>query len=228
MDANIRVAVVDDDPSFREGVVYLFSTCPNIEVVAQGVSAQEAAEIVKGRNVDVVVIDINIPGGKITALETIAAICAETKVLILTGSVDEADVSSAFHSGASGYAVKGVSDSKLLHALRSVYQGERYLSPCFDARLLPENCKTRFNGRMFGEPSRGNDELASFVGVRRCDKDTGPRFELSTETAKQYIRDVFEKLRVQNRLKNALLVKGSPSAPSGRPKTLGERGSPDA
>ena len=136
MKPTIRVAVVDDHPLFREGVVHIFAACSDIEVVAQGASARDAVEIAQRSKPDILVLDISIPGCGITALEMIVANCPEIKMLMLTVSSDESDVLRTLRLGAMGYVVKGVSGPELVQALRSVYHGDRYISPALGAKLL--------------------------------------------------------------------------------------------
>lgn len=209
MKPRIRVAVVDDHPLFREGVVHIFTATPDIEVVAQGASAREAAEIAQGRKPDVLVLDISIPGCGITALETIVASSPETKVLMLTVSVDETDVLRALHLGAKGYVVKGVSGPELVQALHSVYHGERYLSPDLGAKLLSDVGfgKTMYKGNAFGDLSSLEDEILSFVREGLSNKEIGSKLHLSEKAIKHHLTNVFQKLRVRNRLEAALLVR---------------------
>jgi DNA-binding NarL/FixJ family response regulator len=208
MKAKIRVAVVDDHPLFREGVVHIFAACSDIEVVGQGASAKEATELTQKQNADVLVLDISIPGGGITALETIVAARTETKVLMLTVSVAEDDVLKALYLGARGYVVKGVSGSELIHALHTVYEGDRYLSPCLGAKLLFDvgSRRTPSKGNTFSDLSSREDEVLSFVGLGLSNKEIGSRLHLSEKTIKHYMTNVLCKLHVRNRLEAALLL----------------------
>lgn len=208
MNGKIRVALVDDHPLFREGVRHIFADCPDIVVVAQGASAREAVEIARGRNVDVFVMDINIPGSGITALEMIGANCTDAKVVMLTVSVDEADVLRTLHLGAKGYVVKGVSGPDLIQALYTIYHGDRYLSPCLGAKLLSEVGfgKPISSSSAFGDLSNREGEVLSFVGQGLSNKEIGSKLHLSEKTIKHYMTNVFHKLHVRNRLEAALLL----------------------
>lgn len=208
MKPTIRVAVVDDHPLFREGVVHIFAACADVEVVAQGASAKEAAEIAQSHTPDVLVLDISIPGGGISALETIVANCTETRVLMLTVSADEDDVLSALRLGAHGYVVKGISGPELVQALYTVYQGDRYLSPGLGAKLLSNLGfgKILSKDNVFGDLSLRENQILSLVAKGFSNKEIAARLHLSDKTIKHYMTNVFHKLHVRNRLEAALLV----------------------
>jgi DNA-binding NarL/FixJ family response regulator len=76
----IRLVVIDDHPLFREGVVRIVSACADIEVVAQGASAKEALEVVRCRDPDIVILDINIPGGGMAALDAMIAVSVRRRM----------------------------------------------------------------------------------------------------------------------------------------------------
>lgn len=214
MTAIIRVAVVDDHPLFREGVVHLLETCPDIEVIAQGASAKEAIDIVQSHSPDVLVLDISIPGGGIAALQTIATGHGLTNVLILTVSADENDVLKALQLGAKGYVVKGVSGAELMQALRSVYNGDRYLSPSLGAKLLTDvglvHSSTTSEVDAGGDLSCRENEILSFVGQGLSNKEIALKLNLSEKTVKHYMTNVFHKLHVRSRLEAALLIQKMP------------------
>ena len=125
----IRVAVIDDHPLFREGVVQTISTCPDIDVVAQGASAAEALDIVRSQEPDIVILDINIPGGGIAALEEMMASRTRSRVMMLTVSTNQVDAAKSLRLGARGYVVKGVGGPELIEAVRAIFNGKQYLSP---------------------------------------------------------------------------------------------------
>ncbi len=208
MSSSIRVGVVDDHPLLREGVVYILSSCPDIEVVAQGASAKDAIEMVQSQKLDVLVLDISIPGGGLSALAKIMASKTETKVLMLTVSADEADVLTALRSGAHGYVLKGTSGPELVQALRSVFLDGHYLSPSLGAKLLLNVGlgKSTPKGEVFGNLSSREGEILKLVGQGLNNKEIAAKLNLSDKTIKHYMTGVFQKLNVRSRLEAALLV----------------------
>jgi two-component system, NarL family, nitrate/nitrite response regulator NarL len=205
----IHVGVVDDHPLLREGVVYILKGAPDIEVVAQGAAAKEAIDIASIPDLDVLVLDISIPGGGLNALQTVMDNNPKVKVLMLTVSADETDVLSALRIGAKGYVLKGVSGPELIQALRSVYLDGQYISPSLGAKLLLDvgRGKSITKGSVFEDLSSRQDEILLLVGQGLSNKEIGAKLHLSDRTIKHHMTNVFQKLGVRNRLEAALLVR---------------------
>ena len=209
MKPKIRVSVVDDHPLLREGVVHILKSAPDIEVVSQGATAKEAIEIAASQDLDVLVLDISIPGGGLQALQAILDGDPGFKVLMLTVSADESDVLTALRLGAKGYVLKGVSGPELIQALRSVYLDGQYISPSLGAKLLLNvgRGKSISKGNVFEDLSSRQDEILLLVGQGLSNKEIGAKLHLSDRTIKHHMTNVFQKLGVRNRLEAALLVR---------------------
>lgn len=209
MKPKIRVSVVDDHPLLREGVVHILKSAPDIEVVSQGATAKEAIEIAASQDLDVLVLDISIPGGGLQALQAILDGDPGFKVLMLTVSADESDVLTALRLGAKGYVLKGVSGPELIQALRSVYLDGQYISPSLGAKLLLDvgRGKSISKGNVFEDLSSRQDEILLLVGQGLSNKEIGAKLHLSDRTIKHHMTNVFQKLGVRNRLEAALLVR---------------------
>lgn len=209
MKPKIRVSVVDDHPLLREGVVHILKSAPDIEVVSQGATAKEAIEIAASQDLDVLVLDISIPGGGLQALQAILDGDPGFKVLMLTVSADESDVLTALRLGAKGYVLKGVSGPELIQALRSVYLDGQYISPSLGAKLLLDvgRGKSISKGNVFEDLSSRQDEILLLVGQGLSNKEIGAKLHLSDRTVKHHMTNVFQKLGVRNRLEAALLVR---------------------
>jgi len=211
MKGKVRVAVIDDHPLFREGVVTVLASCPDVEVVGQGASVDEAADIARTHNPDVVLLDISIPGGGLSAVKAIAASSSGARVMMLTVSVDKNDVLDALRLGARAYVVKGVSGRELVQALRAVLNGERYLSPSLGAMLLTDVDSGRVEAKAkvpaTQDLSSREAAVLSLVTQGLSNKEVGARLQLSDKTIKHYLTSVFQKLHVRSRLEAALLMK---------------------
>ncbi len=129
MSEKTRVVIVDDYPLFREGVAQLLRSAPDTQVVGLGGTADEAARLAADLQPDVLLLDLDMPGGGLNAARAIATCCPAVKVIILTVSHNEEDVSEAVQAGAKAYVLKGISGRELTGILRSVQAGRRYLSP---------------------------------------------------------------------------------------------------
>ncbi len=123
MDETIRVVLVDDHPTFRETVAHVLAMEPDIEIVGEGGSAEEAVLLAERLLPDVVLLDLNMPGGGIEAARAIRVGNPATRVVVLTVSEDESDVLGAMEAGALGYILKGASARQLKKTVRAAYAG---------------------------------------------------------------------------------------------------------
>src|ERR671912_262306 len=138
MPETLHVAIVDDHPLFREGVAHTLSAQPDIEIVGEGESAADAIRIAAERIPDVMWLDVSMPGGGLSAVREIAATFPVIKLVMLTVSEDEDDVTAALRAGARGYVLKGVAARELVRIMRAVASGEVYVTPSLAASLLFE------------------------------------------------------------------------------------------
>ncbi|TIT48190.1 MAG: response regulator transcription factor, partial [Mesorhizobium sp.] len=134
----IRIAIVDDHPLFREGVTRSLSEIGGFEVVGEGATAQDAERIASTVQPDILLLDISMPGGGLAAVASILADHPAQKIVMLTVSEANADVTKALNAGVHGYILKGVGSRSLADILRNVAAGESYLSPMLSARLLSD------------------------------------------------------------------------------------------
>jgi two-component system, NarL family, nitrate/nitrite response regulator NarL len=137
----VRIAVFDDHPAFREGVVEMLKRVDGFEIVGEGTTATDALEIAQERAPDVIVLDLCMPGGGIEAAACIASDYPNVRTIMLTASECEHDVVSALRAGARGYVLKGSRESEVVDAVLAVARGNFYFTPNLAARLLIERSK---------------------------------------------------------------------------------------
>jgi DNA-binding NarL/FixJ family response regulator len=134
----LRVVVVDDHPLFRQGVALTLGAAAGVEVVGEGASADDAIRLAGELRPDVALVDVTMPGRGLAAARRITSSCPETKVIMLTVSEAEDDVTEALKGGARGYILKGVSAAELVEIVRAVARGEGYISPALAASMLAQ------------------------------------------------------------------------------------------
>jgi two-component system, NarL family, nitrate/nitrite response regulator NarL len=220
MSDKIQVVIVDDHPLFRDGVLQTLQAEPEFEVVGQATSAGEAIRLTRELLPDVILLDITIPGGGLSAALVIAAMSPVTKIIMLTASEAEEDVLAALKSGARGYILKGVSARELIKAVRDVHAGEAYVTPALAASLLSEMTGGPLGPKPAPNPldeltEREHQILAKVAGGL-SNKEIAQQLFLSEKTVKHYMTNILQKLQVRNRVEAALL------AQSGRPKSRNE------
>ena len=187
-----KVALVDDHAVFRIGMKYVFRLAKDIELAAEGESAADAVRIAKEGIVDVLMIDVRMPGRDgISALEEIRASKCNQKVLMLTTSDTEEDVYRAIKLGADGYVLKDVSPDEILGAVRTVAAGEK---------AVGDNVREIYNLRA---GSRGlsprEKEVLTAVSKGYSNQEIAELLSISVDGVKIHLKRIFEKLDASDR-----------------------------
>lgn len=202
----IRILVVDDHPLFREGVVHSLAAQADLAVVGQAASGEEALRLAQELLPDVVLLDIAMPGwGGLATAEKLATACPATKVVMLTVAEDEDKLLAAFSVGVRGYVLKGVSARDLGSVVRSVEQGEVYVSPSLAAGILVALTHGRPVDPL-GELTERERDILKLVGQGLTNREIGEHIHLSEKTIKHYITNILQKLQVRSRVEAALLA----------------------
>ncbi len=211
MDEKIRIVLIDDHPLFREGVAFTLRREPDFEVVGQGESLDQALSLVAGLSPNVLLLDINIPGGGIQAAGKVAAAHPDTRIIMLTASSDDDDLVAALKAGAHGYILKGVAARELISIVRSVWAGEGYVTPALAASLLSEMASGQRPARPAASPldelTGRERQILEQVAAGLSNKEIGLRLHLTEKTIKHYVTSILQKLHVRNRVEAALLTR---------------------
>ena len=206
MTEQIRVLVVDDHPLFRQGVVHSLASDPNLLVVGETSSGEEALRLARELLPDVVLLDISMPGwsGLVTA-EKINAACPATTIVMLTVSEDKDKLIAAFKAGARAYVLKGVSARELTNVVRTAAAGEVYVSPSLAAEMLVSLTQGKAPDPL-QELTEREREILGLIGAGLTNRVIGERLFLSEKTIKHYVTNILQKLQVRSRVEAALLA----------------------
>ena len=205
----IRVAIVDDHPIMRDGLVHIFECETGFEVVGQGASADDAVHIAETLLPDLIFLDISMPGDGINAVRIICGTCPAVRIIMLTAHDSEQHVLEALNGGASGYLVKGVSANELIKTARAVHEGEAYVSPGLAAKLLGQRSKDLQAAQKLPATVILNDreeEILRFVSEGKSNKEIGEELGLTEKTVKHYMTNILQKLHARNRVEAALIA----------------------
>ena len=201
----IRVAVVDDHPLFRDGVVHMLKSVDGIEVVAEGATAADALRIAGEHAPNVMLLDLSIAGGGIKAAEGIVSASPETQVIVLTASEDEEHVASALRAGARGYLLKGTNGQELVNVVQAIANGNSYVAPNLAARLLSKKKeRTIADDDDLDDLTTREAEVVSFIRRGMSNKEIARAFNCSERTVKHHMTNIMQKLNVRNRVQVAL------------------------
>ena len=125
----IKVTIVDDHELVSSGIVRILKDEPDLEVVAEASSGEEAIQLVKQYRPDVVLMDVNMPGiGGFEATRKLIQMYPDLKVIVVTIHVDDPFPSRMLQAGAMGYLTKGCGVDEIINAIREVNTGRRYIS----------------------------------------------------------------------------------------------------
>ena len=208
----IRLVVIDDHPLFREGVTRSLTEIGGFEMVGEGATAQDAERIVSTVRPDILLLDISMPGGGLTAVASILASHPAQKIVMLTVSEANADVTRALNAGVRGYVLKGVGSRALADILHSVAAGESYLSPTLSARLLSDLQSLQPTDGIVDrlrQLTERQAEILRLVAEGLSNKEVALRLELQEKTVKHHMTGVLSKLNVRNRTEAALMMRES-------------------
>lgn len=193
--------LVDDHEVVRRGLRDLLSGEPDLDVVAEAGSADEALVRAENCHPDVAVVDIRLPGTDgVTLCRQLRALVPAPRCLILTAFDDEQALVEAITAGASGYLLKQVRGQDLITAVREVAAGRSLLDPVTTARVLD---------RMRRAAEQPVDELAALTDQERrvlllmgegmSNRQIAERLFLAEKTVKNYVTSVLAKLGMERR-----------------------------
>ena len=207
----VRVLLVDDQPLVRKALGMVITDAPDIEVVGEASSGDEAVRRCAELRPDVVVMDIRMPGmDGIEATRLISAGASPAHVVVLTTFDDDDYVYGALRAGAAGFLVKDMALDDILAAVRVVASGDGLIAPSVTRRLIKE-----FAGRPDAEPSRevtiegitGRErEVLTLVGRGLSNTEIAEELCLSVATAKTYLTRLLSKLNARDRVQLVILA----------------------
>ncbi len=200
----IHVAVVDDHPLFRKGVVHVLKSVDGIEVVAEGATAADAVTIARERAPNVILLDIRMDGGGIEAAQNVARVSPNTLIIMLTVSEDEDHVASALRAGARGYVLKGINRSELIRVVQAIASGDAYVAPNLAARLLTrEKNRIDVDKDCYDDLTARESEVAAFLTRGMSNKEIAKASNCAEKTVKHHMTNIMQKLNVRNRVEAA-------------------------
>lgn len=195
----MRVVIADDHRIVREGLRFMLSDHPDVEIVAEAENGEDLLETLEEVKADVVLLDLRMPG--MTGLEALDRISADhprTKVIILSMHDDPGYVRRAVELGASGYLLKNTGRDELLRALKAVQEGGAYIQGEIMGPLLSiftHGSEEQDTPSLSPRESQVLQLVADGCENKQIAKDLG----VSEATVKTYLKNVFARLGVRSR-----------------------------
>jgi len=198
----LRVLIADDHPLFRDGLRAMFESEPDIELVGEAATGQEAVDLAGRLLPDVALMDIQMPDlDGIEATRRVIAASPKTRVLMVTMFEDDESVLAAMRAGARGYVVKGMRSADAIRAIRAVAQGEAIFSPAIAGRLVSMLAEARQSARpaAFPELTERERQTLNLMAQGHKNAAIAERLHLSPKTVRNYVTSIFDKLELADR-----------------------------
>jgi DNA-binding NarL/FixJ family response regulator len=205
MEDSIRVLIADDHPLFRDGMQGLLGSLPDMEVVGEASSGEQAIELARELQPDVILMDIKMPGiNGIEATREILHISPRIGVLVVTMFEDDDSVFAAMRAGARGYLLKDSSGQEVGHAVRAVASGEAIFGAGVAQRLIsffnaPSPAASAGSRRAFPELTEREEEILSLVAQGKINQEIAKELFVSLKTVRNHVSNIFLKLQVADR-----------------------------
>lgn len=205
------IVLADDHPIFRDGLRKTLEDTSEFKVLAAGCDAEEAVRLTQEHRPDIVILDLSMPGGGLIATRQIAAMDNPPKIAILTVSENSNDVADALEAGATGYILKGVTASALTRSLRSIAEGEGFVSPGLASRVLlsirKSDAPSGDKGKsVLSDLTHREEEILRRVAKGLSNKEIAAELNIQEKTVKHYMTSILSKLHARNRVEAALIA----------------------
>jgi len=196
MKKKIRIMVVDDHFVVRMGLVGSLNIEPDMIVEAEASTGQQAIDSFRQHRPDIVLMDLKLPG--MGGVETTSVICREfpdASIIMLSTHDGEEDIYRSLQAGARTYLLKTAAREELIHAIRAVHAGERYISPAIGARLAERMMHTELTSREL--------DVLKLVANGKSNKEIGSALQIAEVTVKLHVGHILTKLKVNDRTQAA-------------------------
>jgi len=193
----IRLLVADDHMVMRMGLVHAASAQPDMEIVAEVESGEEAIEAYRLHHPDVVILDLRMNGmGGLAAVRALREEFPAARIVIFSNYARGEEIYQALKTGAAGFVVKNMNLNRLLEAIRAVHAGEKYLPPELAVRL---------SERTLSPLSEREAEVLSLIAKGQSNKEIAVTLGVTEGTVKLHVTNILSKLEVNARTE-ALVV----------------------
>lgn len=205
----LRILLVDDHILFRKGIASLISSRKDMRVVGEAGDGVEAVTLAKETLPDLILMDINMPNRNgLEAVRIIKEILPSIQIVMLTVSEDDNDLFQAIKNGAKGYLLKNLEPQQFYDMLNKVRHGEAPISGTMAAKILhefrkPEPRETKQSG-LGNELTRREIEVLEEIVKGASNKDIADALHITENTVKIHLRNILEKLHVENRIQAAV------------------------
>ena len=198
----IRILLVEDHETVREGIRMIVGAQADMEVVGEAGDGREAIERARELSPDVVLMDVSMPRmNGLKATGRLLELCPGTKVLTLTRHTDDGYLQQLLKAGVSGYVLKQSPSAVLLNAIRAVAAGHIFLDPAITEKVVGSYvAKSAGRGAAHNEPSEREREVLRLIAWGHSNKEIAARLDLSVKTVEVHKANAMRKLGMTSRI----------------------------
>jgi two-component system, NarL family, nitrate/nitrite response regulator NarL len=210
----VRIVLADDHQMFRDALRLLLDAEPDLVVVGEAGDGEEAVALTLQYEPDILLLDVAMPHANgMKVLQQIAAASKATRIIMVTGAVEEDELRQALRLGARGFVLKESGAMQLLESIRVVYGGEYFvgrecmadLVSAVRSRGVTIEGKAPRKKADFGLTTRERQIVSAVVNAFQ-NKEIAEKFAISEKTVKHHLTNIFNKVGVSNRLELALFA----------------------
>jgi two-component system, NarL family, nitrate/nitrite response regulator NarL len=218
----IQLFVVDDHPLFRRGLIALLSQDERFEIMGEAGDVGEALRVLGKIQPDLLLLDNHLPGVKgVDAIGSLKEACPKLRILMLTVSEDEEDLSKALQSGADGYLLKTSESDQLCDALVKVHEGHSVISPAMLNKLVSTlrhpvsssgqattaSASHEKNAlQLIDKLSPRERDIFLLVAKSLSNKQIARDLDIAETTVKIHIQHIFKKMDLSSRVQIAVFA----------------------
>ncbi|WP_328186219.1 UvrY/SirA/GacA family response regulator transcription factor [Marinobacter sp. OP 3.4] len=206
----ISVLVVDDHELVRSGITRMLADNPDIQVLGEASSGEEAVEAVRKNRPDIVLMDIRMPGiGGLEATRKILRLDDSIRVIVVTACADDPYPTRVMQAGATAYITKGADIDEMVRAIRKAHAGQRYISPEIAQKMALKQLGGDAEDQdesLFDRLSERELQIAMMVVDCQKVQDISDKLCLSPKTVNSYRYRIFEKLEISSDVELALMA----------------------
>jgi two-component system, NarL family, response regulator LiaR len=202
----ITVLIVDDHEVVRRGVGAYLETQPDLEVVGEATSGDEAVEMVKELIPDVVLMDLIMPGmDGVETTRRVKAASPRTQVVVLTSYHEDVHIFPALKAGAISYILKDMKMEKLVEAIHRAVQGEVTLHPRVASRVLQNiRGESAEDQQLFSELTERELSVLKLIANGLSNSQIAEKLTISENTVKGHVSNILSKLHLVDRTQVAV------------------------
>jgi DNA-binding NarL/FixJ family response regulator len=200
VDERIQVAIADDQRLFAHGLARIIGVQPDMEVVGEVHTGEEAVSLCLEFEPDVVLMDLSMPVmDGVSATRKIMSHSPRTRVLILTVHADDAHVFQGIKAGAQGYILKDCTPEDLVRAIRTVYAGDTIMAQDIAKKMLTTFEGIRSDAEITPRLTERELEVVKALARGKSNKEIALSLGISEKTVRNHASNIYKKLHIFDR-----------------------------